>query len=392
MKYRPFGKLGIKVSALGFGCMRLPTLGSREKIDEPEATRMVHYAIDHGVNYFDTGHGYHGGNSERFLGRALKGGYREKVLLATKLPLHTGEMTERGDFDRLLNEQLARLQTDYLDFYLIHGIRLWTWEQVSRFDITSSAEKALADGRIRHFGFSFHATPGLFREIIDSYDGWSMCQIQYNFMNENYQAGTAGLEYAASKGIGVVVMEPLQGGKLANPPRQVQEVWDGVKSDRTPVEWALQWLWNKPEVSVVLSGMSAMQHVEENVASAGRSGIGLLSPDDLALMERVRDTYEGLFPSSCTGCRYCIPCPNGVAIPDIFEMFNNGVVYDRLDDVRRRYLRGRLHEGELASACVQCRECEDKCPQNITISEWMPYIHGVLGEGKPHEPETCSEF
>ena len=392
MQYRTLGKLGIKVSALGFGCMHLPILGSREKIDEPEATRMVHYAIDHGVNYFDTAHGYHGGNSERFLGRALKGGYREKVLLATKLPLHTGEMTERGDFDGLLNEQLARLRTDYLDFYLIHGIRLWTWEQVSRFDITSSADKALADGRLRHFGFSFHATPELFREIIDYYDGWSMCQIQYNYLNENYQAGTEGLEYAASKGIGVVVMEPLQGGKLVDPPRQVQEVWDGVQSDRTPVEWALQWLWNKPEVSVVLSGMSAMQHVEENVASAGRSGIGLLSPDDLALMERVRDAYEGLFASPCTGCRYCIPCPHGVGIPDNFEMFNNGVVYDRLDGTRRRYLRGRLHEGERASACVQCRECEDKCPQNITISEWMPYIHQVLGEGKPHEPETCARF
>jgi len=387
MKYRRFGKLGYEVSALGFGCMRLPTLGSREKIDEPEATRMVHYAIDHGVNYFDSGYGYHGGNSERFLGRALKGGYREKVKLATKLPLHTGEMTERGDFDRLLNEQLARLQTDYLDFYLIHGIRRWTWEQVSRFEITSSADKALSDGRIRHFGFSFHATPELFREIIDSYDGWSMCQIQYNFMNENYQAGTEGLEYAASKGIGVVVMEPLQGGKLVDPPRQVQEVWDGAQSNRTPVEWALQWLWNKPEVSVVLSGMSAMQHVEENVASAGRSGIGLLSPDDLALMERVRDAYEGLCPSPCTGCRYCIPCPNGVAIPDIFEMFNNGVVYDRLDDVRRRYLRGRLHEGESASACVQCRECEEKCPQEIVISEWMPYIHQVLAEGREYRRE-----
>ena len=388
MQYRQFGKLGIEVSALGFGCMRLPTLGSRDQIDEPEATRMVHHAIDHGVNYLDSAYGYHGGNSERFLGRALKGGYREKVLLATKLPC--GEVTERGDFDRLLNEQLAKLQTDYLDFYLIHGLRRARWDLVQGLGITSWADKALAEGRIRHFGFSFHDTTEVLREIIDDYDGWSMCQIQYNYMNENYQAGTEGMKYAASKGMGVVVMEPLLGGKLVEPPQQVQVVWDGVESERTPVEWALQWVWNQPEVSVVLSGMSTMQQVEENLASAGRSGIGLLAPEEVEVVGQARDAYEGLCPAPCTSCRYCMPCPNGVNIPGNFVLLNNGVVYDRLDDARRRYLR--LDEGERASACIACRDCEEVCPQNIVVSEWMPYMHQVLGEGEPHEPETCSGF
>ncbi|MBC8444993.1 MAG: aldo/keto reductase, partial [Chloroflexi bacterium] len=218
MQYRRFGRLGWEVSALGFGCMRLPVQdGDSSKIDESEAIRILHYAIDHGANYLDTGYPYHGGNSERVVGKALRGGYRDKVKLATKLPAWAVERTE--DFDRYLNEQLDKLQTEHIDFYLLHGMRVPRWENMLKYGILEQAEKAIADGRVGHLGFSFHDTFDLLKEILDYYEGWALCQIQYNYMNEEVQAGTKGLEYAASKGVAVVVMEPLLGGKLADPPR-----------------------------------------------------------------------------------------------------------------------------------------------------------------------------
>ena len=386
MNYRRFGKLDWQASALGFGCMRLPTVGGdRSQIDEALATRMVRYAIDHGVSYLDTAYPYHGGESERFLGRALQDGYRERVRLATKLPVRMVERTE--DFDRFLNEQLAKLQTEQIDYYLFHGLRAPRWQTVQELGLLREAERALADGRIRYLGFSFHDTFEVFREILDGYDGWTFCQFQYNYMNEDYQAGTAGLKYAAAKGLATVIMEPLLGGKLANPPAPIQALWDSAQTrdyPRMPVEWALQWLWNKPEVSVVLSGMSAMEHVVENVASAGRSGVGLLSTEELALVERVRQKYDELCPIPCTACGYCMPCPNGVDIPRNFATFNNGVMYNAFDEARQRYNRW-MPEERRASACIQCRECEELCPQDIPISEWMTVVEQVLGEGRAYE-------
>jgi len=382
MQYRRFGRLDWQGSALGFGCMRLPTVGGdRSQIDEALATRMVRYAIDNGVNYLDTAYPYHGGESERFLGRALQDGYREKMRLATKLPVRMVERTE--DFDRFLNEQLSKLQTEQIDYYLFHGLRAPRWQTVQELGLLREAERALADGRIRYLGFSFHDSFELFKEILDSYDGWTFCQFQYNYMNEEYQAGTAGLEYAASKGLATVIMEPLLGGKLANPPAPVQALWDSALQQRSGVEWALQWLWNKPEVSVVLSGMSAMAHVEENVASAERSGVGLLGEEELALVEQVRQQYEALCPIPCTGCGYCMPCPNGVDIPRVFATFNNGVMYNAFDEARHRYVR--MSEESRASACIACQQCEDLCPQDIPISEWMTVVEQVLGEGRAYE-------
>jgi predicted aldo/keto reductase-like oxidoreductase len=383
MRYRKFGKLDWKSSALGFGCMRFPTIGDdRSNVDEPEAIRMLHYAIDHGVNYLDSGYPYHGGNSEVVVGKALKSGYRDKVMLATKSPVRMVE--QEGDFDRFLNEQLERLQTDHIDVYLFHGLRAPRLEVMERFDLLAKADRALADGRIRYLGFSFHDTFETFKTIIDGYDNWTMCQFQYNYMNEEYQAGTKGLLYAASKGLATVIMEPLLGGKLANPPQAVQELWDSAPTRRTPVEWALQWLWNKPEVSVALSGMSTMQQVKENVASASASGVNLMSAEELALIAQVRDQYNELCPIPCTQCAYCMPCPNGVNIPGNFSTFNNGAMYGSWDDARRRYAR-MAEEGSQASACIQCRQCEDLCPQDIPISEWMTVVDQVLGQGQPFE-------
>ncbi len=383
MQYRTFGQLDWLVSALGFGCMRLPTTGKPEDIDEPEATRMLRHAIDHGVNYVDTAYGYHGGNSERFVGRALKDGYREKVHLATKLPCWL--VKDAMDFDRLLNEQLDKLQTDHIDFYLLHALNKGSWHNMRDLGVREWAGKLLTDGRVRYLGFSFHDDYDVFQEIVDAY-AWTFCQIQYNYMDVENQAGTKGLQYAAAKGMAVVVMEPLLGGRLVNPPQPVQTLWDSAPVRRDPADWALQWLWNQPEVSVVLSGMSTMTQVEENLASAERSRVRSLSAADLALIDRVRVKYRELCPIPCTRCRYCMPCPNSVDIPRNFDVYNAGMIYDKPAWARNEYSTW-IPEKERASACIQCRECEDKCPQHIPISEWMPVVGQVLGENGPY---VCS--
>jgi predicted aldo/keto reductase-like oxidoreductase len=366
--------------------MRLPIKGEREDIDESEATRMVRYAIDHGVNYVDTAYGYHGGNSERFVGRVLKDGYRDKVRLATKLPCW--EVKAPEDFDRLLNEQLGKLQTEHIDFYLLHALNQESWHKVRDFGVLRWSEGAIADGRIGHLGFSFHDKYEVFQEIVDAYDGWTFCQIQHNYMDIENQAGTKGLQYAASKGLAVVIMEPILGGRLVDPPESVQKVWDTAPTKRTPAAWALHWLWNQPEVSVVLSGMSAMEQVKENVASAGESAIGSLTAEELALVGQVRERYQQLCPIPCTKCGYCMPCPNGVDIPRNFETYNEGVMYDKPEGAREAY-NNWIPEDKRASACIQCRECEEKCPQSILISEWMPLVHQVLGEGQAYVCELA---
>jgi hypothetical protein len=377
MQYRTFGNLDWQASALGFGAMRLPIDGDEASdIDEALATKMLHYAIDHGVNYVDTAYPYHGGESENFVGRALKGGYRDKVKLATKLPCWKVE--EAGDFDRFLNEQLEKLQTDHIDFYLLHALSEKHWPKVRDMDVFTWAESAIADGRIRHLGFSFHDDYPVFKEIVDAYDRWTFCQIQYNYMDIKNQAGRRGLRYAASKGLAVVIMEPLLGGRLVDPPEPIEEIWNQAEHKRTAVDWALQWLWDQPEVSVVLSGMSTLQHVEDNVTYAGESGIGKLTLDELDLIEQVRDEYGKLSPIPCTQCEYCLPCPNGVNIPRNFEIYNQSAMYDKLEIARKTYTQW-FAEDQRAMNCIQCQECEEKCPQNIAIADWMPKVDELLG-------------
>ena len=380
MQYRTFGKLDWKPSALGFGCMRLPTTDPQDRatIDEDLATQMVRYAIDHGVNYIDTAYPYHNGESERFVGRVLRDGYREKVRLATKLPTWTIDAADAPD--RILNEQLEKLQTDHIDFYLLHALSKTRWEAVKPFNLLAWAEKALADGRIRHLGFSFHDNYDAFKMLVDATDLWSFCQIQYNYMDIDNQAGTKGLRYAAAKGLAVVIMEPILGGRLVEPPQPVQDIWDSAPVQRKPADWALQWLWNQPEVSVVLSGMSTMQHVTENVESAANSGVGALSAEELAVVDRVRAKYEELCPIPCTKCEYCLPCTVDLKIPELFDILNRAAMYNKFDEARGHY--AQMSDAEKANACIQCRVCEEKCPQSIPISEWMLVVHEVLGEGK----------
>ena len=383
MQYRKFGKLDWRVSVLGFGAMRLPLIDNNPaNVDVPEAIRMMRYAIDHGVNYVDTAYPYHEGRSEVVVEQALRDGYREKVKLATKLPSWLIETTR--DCDRYLDEQLKRLQVNKIDCYLLHGLDKKHWTKLRDLNIFRWAERAMVDGRIAHLGFSFHDEFPVFKEIVDAYDNWTLCQIQYNYMDVNYQAGTRGLHYAASKGLAVVVMEPLRGGGLTRkPPHSIANLWASAPLKRTPVQWGLLWVWNHPEVSLALSGMSQMEQVLDNVTIADSSRPNMLTAEELALIERVREAYCRISPVPCTGCGYCMPCSNGVQIPRILELYNDAVTYDDIPPSRFRYCGPPgLKEEERADRCLDCGDCVEACPQNIPIPEWLKKAHELLGPTK----------
>jgi predicted aldo/keto reductase-like oxidoreductase len=380
MQYRKFGRLDWQASILGFGTMRLPVKGDAKNIDQKQATRMLHHAIDLGVNYIDTAYPYHGGESERLLGKALGRGYRDRVKLATKMP--SWLVSGPADFDKLFHEQLKKLKTDHIEFYLLHSLNREYWSKMREYDAIEWGRRTIKAGKIGQLGFSFHDDFDLFKEIVDAWD-WPFCQIQYNYMDVRNQAGTRGLKYAASKGIAVVVMEPILGGKLASPPPSIQKILDRAETKRRAADWALQWLWNQPEVTVVLSGMSTFRQVVENLESADSAGIGILDQQEQGLIREVRRRYKELAPISCTQCRYCMPCPHGVDIPRNLSLYNEGLMYGRPDVARRQY--GFIAEKARSTACTQCRECEPKCPQSILISEWMPKVSEVLADGRPYQ-------
>jgi predicted aldo/keto reductase-like oxidoreductase len=326
MQYRELGNSGLSVSALGFGCMRLPVSKNGDAgVNESEACRMIRYAIDNGVNYIDTAYNYHGRQGEIAVGEALSDGYREKVFLATKCPVWLLESP--CDFDKYLSEQLERLRTHYIDFYLLHSLNKELWDKAKKLKVLDCMDNARSRGLIRNIGFSFHDTFDVFREIVDAYE-WTLTLIHLNYVDDYYQAGLSGMKYAASKGLGVVIMEPLRGGKLTkNVPRDVQAVWDQAKVKRSPAEWGLRWVWNHPEVSCVLSGMSSMDQVMENVRIANDARPNSLTDDDFHLFAQVKSIYKDRIKIPCTECNYCVPCPNNVAIPDVFSLCNDFFAY-----------------------------------------------------------------
>jgi hypothetical protein len=378
MKYRKFGKLDWKVSALGFGAMRLPVLNNDwGNINEPEAIRMIRYAIDHGVNYVDSAYGYHNGNSEVVVGKALEDGYREKIRIATKLPCWL--VNSFADFDRFLDEQSKRLQTKRIDFYLLHGLNKLEWPRVRNFGVLKWAEGAMADGRIGYLGFSFHDNYEVFQEIIDAYDNWTLCQIQYNYMDEELQAGTRGLDYAYKKGLAVVVMEPIRGGRLTRTPGTIAKLWADAPVQRTPQNWALRWVWNHPEVTLALSGMSNIHHVIENVSVAEYSTPNNLTSAELAVIGCIRNAYLSLNPISCTACRYCSPCPNDVDIPRVFDLYNEAMIYNSAPEQRKVYNNPQMfREEQRADKCTKCEQCVEKCPQKLPIPELLDKAHAFL--------------
>lgn len=369
-------KNGDKLSILGFGAMRLP-VKQDGSIDEEKATQMIRHAIDNGVNYVDTAWPYHMGESEPFLGRALAEGYREKVKLATKQPQWMVKSPK--DMDMFLKKQLEKLNTDHIDYYLIHSLVGSSWENIRDLGVTDFLDRAKADSRIINAGFSYHGNAEDFKDIVDGYD-WDFCQIQYNFLDENIQAGRKGLEYAASRDLGVVIMEPLRGGNLAAPvPAEIMDIWNKADVKRSPVEWALRWVWNHPAVTVVLSGMTEPYQVEENLKFADEGLADSLTPKELELIKIVADKYTELMKINCTGCRYCMPCPQRVDIPACFEMYNNLDMFDGKDRLMVMYaakLGGILRGAEknLASQCVQCGQCLDACPQHLPIPQLLEKI------------------
>jgi hypothetical protein len=380
MQYRKFGSLDWEVSALGFGAMRLPTLDNDSgKIDESEAIRMIRYAIDQGVNYVDTAYPYHKGQSELLVAKALKDGYREKVRLATKMP--SWLIKEPADLDQYLEEQLEKLDVERIDFYLLHALNKDSWKNYQDVNVFTWAEKKMSEGLFDHLCFSFHDEYPVFESIVEGYDNWTMAQIQYNYMDVNYQAGLKGMKLAADRGMAVVVMEPLRGGRIAKnpPPDAVADVWKKSDRDWTPAEWALQWLWDQPEVSTVLSGMSTMEQVEQNVQSASRSAVGKLNATDESLIKEARQAYESLAPIPCTQCEYCLPCPNGVAIPRIFSIYNDAKMYDSFGHARWAY-NNQVKPETRADQCIECGECEEACPQNIRIIDWLAKTHEALAQ------------
>ena len=385
MKYRSFGKLDFKVSALGFGAMGLPAMeiqgaGSRldSNINEAEAIKMIRHAIDMGVNYVDTAYGYHGGQSEILVGKALRDGYRDRTKVATKSPVWL--VKEPADFDRLLDEQLNTLQTEYIDFYLLHSLNGNSWKNtVLKHDLLSRMEAARDAGKIKYMGFSFHGDYDSFVEIVDGFDKWDFCQIQYNYMDIENQAGMKGLKYAGSKGLAVVIMEPLLGGRLANPPKDVRAIMEEADPGKSAVGWALDWLWNQPEVSVVLSGMSTMRQVEENIALADKSATGKFSKSDLEVIDRIRRKYNERVAIPCTGCSYCVPCPSNVDIPRNFSIYNDGVMHDDMEGARIGY-NNFFNKENHASNCVRCGACEEKCPQSIEIMDWLEKVDEALSK------------
>jgi predicted aldo/keto reductase-like oxidoreductase len=374
MLYRPFGRTGERVSVLGFGCMRLPVIdGRHENIDVPLATKMLHYALDQGVNYVDTAYPYHTaafdgrpGASEGFLGDALAQGYRDKTFIATKLPCWF--IRTREQMDEVLDGQLKRLRTDHIDCYLLHGLNAGQFKGMVELGVLDFLDDVKRQGRIRYAGFSFHDEGPAFAPIVDAYD-WDFCQIQYNYMDLEYQAGTAGLAYAAERGLAVVVMEPLKGGRLAvQPPASIQSAWDAAPVKRTPAAWALRYVWDDPRVSLLLSGMSTMEQTVENVALAAEGFPASLSAAELTAIGRAQEAFQARTVVDCTACRYCMPCPQGIDIPRMFGFLNDASLFGNVAEERRGYrIETGTGQSALASACAGCEECVEKCPQQLDI-------------------------
>lgn len=375
MHYRGITKDNIQISPLGFGCMRFPILDNDSgKIDEGKAIEMLRYAIDNGVNYIDTAYPYHKGNSEYLVGKALKDGYRQKVYLATKLP--SWLMKTYEDFDRYLEEQLKKLDTEYIDFYLLHSLNKKHWEKLKELNVFEFLEKAQEVGKIKYIGFSFHDDLDVFKEIVDYYD-WDFCQIQLNYVDRDYQAGLEGLKYAYEREISTIIMEPIKGGKLVNPSPEIKELWDENHIKRTPADWALRWVLNHKEVSLLLSGMSNLEQVKENISTVSDASPNHLSTKELDIIDKVTNIYEEKTKVGCTSCEYCLPCPEDVAIPEVFQIYNELSIFGTQESSRNMY-KNYIEKEIDASRCIECGRCETLCPQNLEVIEYLKEAHEVL--------------
>ena len=387
MLYNKLGKTNLEVSRLGFGTMRLPTTGSNDEIIESEAIEMLTYGIENGINIIDTAYPYHSktldgsGESETFVGEFLKeNNYREDILLSTKSPSWAIEKKE--DFDFYLDEQLKKLQTDYIDIYLLHSLTVPDWEKVKGLDVLDFLDDCLTTGKVKHVGFSSHIEVDYLIEIIDEYPKWEVVMTQMNYLDEYYQSGVMGLDYLKETNIGSMIMEPLRGGRLVqNIPKEVQTLWDSADVKRTPVEWALQYLWNRDDVDCVLSGMTSLNQVKENIEIANK--IDEISENDQELIREVASTYRTFLGNNCTRCGYCMPCPHGVDIINCLTEYN---IAHMLNDPKASAMQyfSLIDDDSRADSCVQCMECIPFCTQMLDIPEELVKVHEYFGSEFDH--------
>lgn len=376
MKYRTMPKSKDKLSILGLGLMRLPQTQDG-KIDESLAIEMMEYALAKGVNYFDTAWGYHDGASEPLLGKFVARTDRSRFYIATKLPCWLVKSPQ--DMDDFLNRQLDRLQTDHIDYYLLHALNQRSWTQMLGFGVLDWLKQARAEGRIRHIGFSFHDRYSVFKKIVERFD-WDCCQFMLNFLDTRYQAGRNGYNLASARGLGIIAMEPLRGGKLVQQvPDAIKAVWTKSKLDWSPVQRALNWVWNLDAVTVNLSGMSDLEQLKENIRLANSFKPGQLNDRELNLYKKARLEYLHRIAIPCSECRYCLPCPHKVAIPAVFGHYNESLMFGEKERHKREYLAW-IPEEARADKCVNCGECLSKCPHHIPIPDWMKIVANYFEE------------
>lgn len=387
MLYNTLGKTNLKVSRLGFGTMRLPTINSNADINKKEASEILKYGIENGINIIDTAYPYHSigldgnGNSEKFIGEFLKeNNLRDEILLQTKSP--SWLMEEKTDFDYYLNIQLEKLQTDYIDIYLLHSLTVPDWNKVHDLGVLDFLDDCLSSGKIKHIGFSSHIEVDYLIEILDEYPKWEVVLTQMNYLDEYYQSGIMGLNYLKDINVGSMIMEPLRGGRLVqNIPNKIQELWNTSEKKRTPVEWALQYLWNRDDVDCVFSGMNNLNQVKENIRIASTEDI--ISENDQELIREVARTYRTFLGNSCTRCGYCMPCPHGVDIINCLTEYNIAHMMQDPKASAMQYFT-LIDDDSRADSCINCKECIPFCTQMLNIPEELQKVYEYFGSEFNH--------